>query len=537
MQSIDIPLDDILMSDPPDGLLAQFSQLYGNDESLLRERAGAWRKLVEAFGQSYGYQTGMFVVRAPGRVNLLGKHSDTQGGYSCTFPISNEILLTARARNDQKVVLNDVRSDLFGPREFCIDEFLSPDGMSKLWEEYVHLIYPRLTPGDWVNYIMGPFVLLQKTFPDRKIRGIEAVLCGNIVQAAGLSSSSAISVTATMAAYQANGLQTSAEELVSLSGQAELFAGSRGGAGDQAAIILPPPGKILHSRTVPKPKYELLDIPSDCEVLAIYSGIPAVKTVGRAKDLYNQHTASYKLAVKLLQKASLTLSKVNLIADLLEPKLGFSEKDALKAVLLLPQRISRKQLLKKLPYQDDWLETIFSSHAEPPEGYPLRKICLFGLGEFTRSKIAAQLLKSGDIIEFGRLMFISHDGDRQVTHNQDGTAAPYSNEALDDCVDDLIRRAADSPGVYRVLPYVPGGYGNSCPELDLIVDICKAQPGVLGACLTGAGFGGHVLALLEKDRSRELIPALNREYYDRKHLECLAYLCHPVRGATLHQVL
>lgn len=536
MQLSPIKLSEVLADTPSDGFLEGLSRLYGCDESILIDRARAWNEAVTAFRACHGNGGQPFIIRAPARANFLGRHSDAQGGRSNCTCLPAELIMVAKARRDDALVIRDLQTSLFPPRSFSIGEWMPGEWRGKCWDDYLQHVHPRIVSGDWINYAAGSFLILQCRLPDKRLKGIDAVVSGNIVPAAGLSSSSALSCAGTLAALHVNDVEISAEDAAVLSGHGEHFSGSRGGAGDHAAIMLTPCGKILHARTTPAVDYEFLDFPATCVLVAIYSGLAAVKTTGRAKNLYNERTATYQFAVRLLAQQMDVLPDISVIADLINPDRGLSEKQILTCIRSLPERITRPELRDVCRGEEKWFEQVIAAHEEPEDGYAVRKVCLFGAAEFSRSRMVPGLLRSGSLEELGRLMFISHDGDRVVTFAADGTMCPFDDEASDSYMNGLVAGAASS-GRYAVLPYQPGGYPNSCPELDRIVDICKDVDGVYGASLTGAGFGGHVLALVERGHTDELFTALQREYYERNNVEFKAYRCNPVAGASMHPLV
>jgi hypothetical protein len=162
---------------------------------------------------------------------------------------------------------------------------------------------------------------------------------------------------------------------------------------------------------------------------------------------------------------------------------------------------------------------------------------MFGLSEIARGAACVDLLRAGDLRGLGDLMYISHDGDRIVTWDSRGRTTPWDNDAtrvtdayLDRLIEDLESGDANRACAARLM-FQPGGYRCSSEELDQIVDICRSTEGVLGAGLTGAGFGGCVLALVEKGSTPALLAALRARYYDPRSLPFAAEPCVPVEGA------
>ena len=106
----------------------------------------------------------------------------------------------------------------------------------------------------------------------------------------------------------------------------------------------------------------------------------------------------------------------------------------------------------------------------PAEGFKLKKRLKHIFSEAERVEKSCDALKSGNAVEFGRLMNLSHES----------------------CAND---------------------YGISTSELNELVKIMK-ESGALGARLTGAGFGGCAVALVEDNKSKDLITNINKLYYD-----------------------
>jgi len=534
MQNRTIELSTVLSDKPSSELISELSQIYGNEESILLERARAWRNVAQAFRSEHGDREPFFIVRAPARVSFLGRHSDQQGGRANCICIPNEIIMASRARQDDAVVAQNLDPDAFPTKPFSIGEWVPAAWRGKTWKDYLHHALSRITPGEWMNYFAASFLMLQITHSEKTIRGIDAIVSGNIVLGAGLSSSSALNCAGTLAALHVNDVEMPAEEITTFSGQSEWFTGSRGGTGDHAAILLTDLGKVLHVGTKPSVSYEFLDFPEGCVLVAIDSGVTAVKTTGRAKSLYNERTATCHFGVRLLRKQGGRLDGLSLMTDLVSPELGLSEREVLERIKSLPERMSRSELRKELSEESEWLEQIVAAHEEPQDGYSVRKVCLFSAAECSRSRMVPKLLREGRLSELGRLMYTSHDGDRVVTFSENGTMRPYNDEAPDSYMDGLIAEANASAGPYTVLPHQPGGYPNSCVGLDRIVDICKGIEGVYGACMTGAGFGGHVVALADRKATDTLFSKLKRDYYNKEDIPFGAYLCTPASGASLH---
>ena len=177
-------------------------------------------------------------------------------------------------------------------------------------------------------------------------------------------------------------------------------------------------------------------------------------------------------------------------------------------------------------------------HDKPKEGYRVRGVCLFGLAECARAELAASLLRNRDMAAFGELISLSHDGDR-VTRLVSGKRVKYHEEITDEYLDRMIAdlRSNDKARVESARLYrQPGGYAVSCEKLDELVDIAMSVEGVLGAGRVGAGLGGCISVLVEKNKTDELIQRISEEYYHPRNLPVGIEVCFPVAGAGIIDV-
>ncbi len=132
------------------------------------------KKFEETFGRPPA-----FIASAPGRVNLIGEHTDYNDGYVFPVAIDKYINIAARKRPDRRVTLYAL--DVDDSWEFSLDTLSA---------------IPPETP-TWSHYFIGVASLLQTS--GREITGIDAVITGDVPIGAGLSSSAALSVAATLA--------------------------------------------------------------------------------------------------------------------------------------------------------------------------------------------------------------------------------------------------------------------------------------------------------------------------------------------------
>ena len=525
-----------------------FSRIYGDDPALIEQRREAYRELLNAFAEAYDSQDSIIVARAPARINLMGVHVEHRRGEVNYLTHCRELLIVAQPRPDDRVVLRNVEPARFPDHDFGIGEELAR-GAGGDWMAYIES--PGVTQavaqtrGDWANYVKSAVLRLQHRFPDRKLCGMNLMVNGDIPVSAGLSSSSALVVASAVATVRLNDLRLEPAELVELCGQGEWYVGTRGGAGDHAAMIFGRRNQIAHLRFFPFELLEYVPLPDGCQVV-ICNSLKAAEKSGAVLDEYNQTIAAYHVVLMLIKQVlvdepgcdpAIVEHKLNHLGDINLNREHFPDELIYRALKRIPQSVTREELLARLPEQREALEKAFSTHDSPVEGYGARAVATFGLAEIARGANAAHFLKRGDLAGFGELMYISHDGDRVVTFAASGDRSPWDNEktrATDDYLDRLLGDLAggDRERAYRArLMFQPGGFRCSCEELDQIVGIAKRVPGVLGAGLTGAGFGGCVLALARDEAAEPLLEALGKEYYEPRGLPLAAEACLSVEGA------
>ena len=221
----------------------------------------------------------------PGRIEVLGKHVDYAGGRSLLCSVQRGIVVVARARGDRTLTMRDARR-----RETFSTAFDDPTPASFPWSVYPLTVLQRL----------------RLNFGDM-VRGADIALASNLPPAAGVSSSSALTVGLTLALAALSDLaqhpawQASIPDRPALAGYigalengiafrdlpGERGVGTMGGAQDQTAILCCAPGQldvfawspVRHERTVPWTE-------GFSFVIGV-SGVIAAKT-GAAKDRYNR---------------------------------------------------------------------------------------------------------------------------------------------------------------------------------------------------------------------------------------------------------
>lgn len=519
-----------------DGALQQeLVNLYGGDEAVLARRRQAYVTLLQCAARDLGPETPVLLVHAPGRVNIMGRHVDHQGGHCNLMAIDREVLMAVHPRRDDQVRLYNVDETLFGSRAFSISELL----MDLPWDDWMSLISSEkvrqmtaAAAGDWSLYVQAAILRLQKKYPAFRLRGLDLVVHGDIPIAAGLSSSSALVVASAEATVAANRLDIYPSQFVDLCGEGEWFVGTRGGSADHAAMKFGQRGKVAKVRFFEFGVEKMVDFPAEYRLVICNSGIQARKSAG-ARDRFNQRVACYHFGRMLIKKFFPHYAPlIHHLRDVNVRTLGVPLSSIYRILLRLPEVATRQELEELLP--PETLAPFFAAHAPPADGYPIRGVVLFGLAECERSRMAADLLAEGRVAEFGQLMNVSHNGDRVVVHDANGQARPYtyrvSNSYLLDLLEDL--ESGDPERVLAAqLHRQPGAYGCSTPEIDLMVDLALQVPGVMGAQLAGAGLGGCMMVLAHRDATERLAEHLVEFYYRPKGIPVDVAVCTPVAGS------
>jgi galactokinase len=379
--------------------------------------------LARAFREAFGAHAPEFIARAPGRVNLIGEHTDYNGLPVFPMALQRDIAIVFRARDDALVRLTDVDAR-YGRREFTIEDSIAP--------------FPRGERGDWGNYAKCAAQALRQRF--HIARGIDAAIHGDIPSAAGLSSSSAMVVALTLALVHANALDVERTELMSLTAEAERYVGTQSGGMDQAislggrrgeaALIEFEPLRLTHVRVPPSWRF------------VIANTLVRAEKSGAAQKAYNERTRECRAALK-----------------------QFTEHPAAREIARAMSHANRSiryvDLVRDVPLES-LLELANDALSEP-----FRQRFRHVVSEGKRVEAARTAMLASDVERFGALMSASHASLR---------------------VD----------------------YEVSCPELDRLTDVARGA-GAHGARLTGAGFGGCIVALCEVDRVVSLSGALRAE--------------------------
>ena len=517
----------------------KLGQIYGDNGDMKSHATEMCLQTLEAFGRAYGPDGSVLIVRSTGRVNLVGTHIDHRGGSVNPICIK-DMWLVAEPRDDDIVLAKDVESGEFADEQFCIKEYLPAGEMIQDWDSWCYNEFEKRKDDasvTWSNYIRAAVLYLQhlNTRDDGSfapaIRGMNMTFYGDIPRAAGLASSSALVMAAAEAVIRLNNLRIEPADKIEDWGFAEWYVGTRGGCSDHAAIIYGRPDQILHITAFPATVYRTA-LPSDYSVLLVNSLIEAKKQAG-ARDIFNSRVAAYVFGLMMIRNNFPEYAdKFERLRDVNPERLGVDEGEIFRILKSLPETVSRAEILKLLPEGEQKIHRVFRSHNEPEQGYQIRQVCLYGIAECIRADMVPDCLRKGDVKAFGELISISHDGDR-VNKLIGGKRVPTDNSYPDTRIEALISDL-ESGNQQRMsqarLWRQGGGYNVSVPELDMLVDIALATPGVVGAGLVGAGMGGSIVVVVKDEQSQLVIDNLSEQYYRPRNLEVSAEVVTPVGG-------
>ena len=378
----------------------------------------------QAFAKVFGDADGLTVVRAPGRVNLIGEHTDYNDGYVFPMAINFDIVMAARKRPDQLVRMHAI--DFESTVEFSLAHPIQYDAEER-----------------WSNYLRGVLWALQEA--GARLSGMEMAFLGTIPQGSGLSSSAALEVATAVAVQHLTGFDIALPELALLCQKAENdFVGMKCGIMDQFISLL---GRKDHALFIDCRTLDYERIPlelGDYRILVCHSGV----------------------------KHSLVDSEYNR-----------RRQECETGVRILAAKYSTVRALR-----DAGLDMLAACRAQMPPVIYQR--CHHVITENERVLKSVKALKAGDLKLFGQLLNQSHDSLR----------------------DD---------------------YEVSCAEVDLLVTLARKVEGVLGARITGGGFGGCTVNLIHADAVDEFSKQVLPEYHKQTGIEAQVYVSTAANGAEI----
>lgn len=233
-------------------------------------------KLISSFKDKF-IADPEILVRAPGRVNLIGEHTDYNAGFVFPVAIDRDIMVASRHRNDGLVKIHSL--DFGASVEFPLSDIKYDDEQK------------------WSNYPRGVAHFLQKA--GHTLSGMDAVFTGNVPQAAGLSSSAAMEVATAVTLEKISGLNIDPEQIALLCQKAEnKFVGVNCGIMDQFISRM---GQKDHALLLDCRSLSFDLIPLHFDTMKIVVCNTGVKR-GLVDSEYNKRRTECERGVKILEK-------------------------------------------------------------------------------------------------------------------------------------------------------------------------------------------------------------------------------------------
>ena len=367
-----------------------------------------FNSMKETFTKIFGTAYNPEKFFAPGRVNLIGEHTDHEGGF--VFPCAINLGIYALASKTPEKILRlcsmNFDEGIFTPFEIDIDEIKTKSELRT-----------------WVNYPLGVVDVLKK-HGYKFDGGADILFNGNLPGGAGLSSSAAIEVLTGKIFSELFNLNIDGVSMAKVSQEAENnFVGMNCGIMDQFAVSM---GKkdnaVLLNCSTLEYSYAPLEL-ANYKIIITNSNVP-----------HSLAGSEYNLRRQQCEESLADIKKLKNISCLCDLK--FTELDEYSYSIKNPVNLKRAR------------------HA---------------VTENERAIRASQALKAGDLNLFGRLMNASH-----VSLRDD----------------------------YQV----------TVPELDTLAELAWNFPGVVGSRMTGGGFGGCTVSIVENDRVNDFVAKIAADY-------------------------
>lgn len=249
-------------------------------------------KVLQKFGEVFGDTEGVKTYFAPGRVNLIGEHTDYNGGHVFPCALTIGTYGAARKREDRKLRFFSMNFERLGVIESSLDN-LVPEKKA-----------------DWTNYPKGVMWAFEKR--DMKIPyGMDLLLCGNIPNGSGLSSSASLEVLTGFILRDMFGFDVTNQDLALIGQYSENnFNGVNCGIMDQFAIAMGKAGHAIFLDTATL-KYEYAPIRLENAKIVISC---SNKKRGLGDSKYNERRSECETALAELQK----VVKIDALGDLTE---------------------------------------------------------------------------------------------------------------------------------------------------------------------------------------------------------------------------
>lgn len=510
-------------------------RIYG-ETAYLPELRETYIQVLTCFREKFGNKE-VVISRAPGRVNLMGRHVDTQGGKNNVVFINREVIAVA-AKNEDVVRMTNTDSR-YPDRMFDFSRH-SQKHMTR--DKQFASIKSESGNGvheDWSRYVRASLTRLQRKFKDQNLCGMDIAFSGNVPVSAGLSGSSAYALATAEAAVNLNELNITTSSFVDVCGEGEWFLGAKGDARDHTVMKH---GKKDHVATFsffPFAFEKTVPFPKGYRLMLVNVQVGDDKKINE-EEIFNERMASYELGLMLLKDKYLQYAdQMKMLRDINPDTLGISQGKIYEMILSLPEQMTPEKIFKTMPKKlHAKVKQIMRNHTTP-DAYPLRSMMLYGVSECLRAERCSTLLAQMDMAAFGELMWHSHDGERVARLTKKGLLKPYRADCSDEKIKQLIQDVESKnkgKAQKAEIIYQGGGYAGATPEIDFIVDTVRDMPGVVGAQLSGTGQGGCVMVLAQESAIDAVKLRIEEAYFTPRNLSPDIIVCNPVEGAQVLSV-
>jgi len=469
-------------------------------EDALPTQTARWENLLKKFNTNYGHAP-QFVARSPGRVNIIGEHIDYSLYSVLPMAITADALLAVSVLDDSqtssdsfKLKVSNVLADKFPAHEFDIP-YESVEIDSKVHE--------------WTNYfksgLRGALELLRKKHgADFKPKSLEVLMDGTVPAGGGLSSSAAFVSASALAVMYANGeTEVDKTELTELAIVSERAVGVNSGGMDQSASVFSLRGSALLVSFVPSLEARPIKFPKtnpELSFVIAQSFVAADKHV-TGPVCYNLRVVEVSLAAAYLH-AKLNKSSSSLPKD--SSPLGISLRGFHSTYF------PSESITKSFEQQLEELITLTKSTLTQEQGYTREEVAeVIGtsVAELNERFTSTFPVRAERFLLRQRALHVYTEALRvlkflAILEN------PASSASVPTALGALMNETQDS---------CRDVFDCSCPEIDELCTIAR-EAGSLGSRLTGAGWGGCSVHLVESDKVEDVTKAWWAKYYSKQEL-------------------
>jgi galactokinase len=480
------------MTDSPLAHTSHLSDIYANPVPQYTR----YRNLLTKFAELPGSQSPDFVVRSPGRVNIIGDHIDYSLFSVLPMAIESDMVMAVSKAADHKVSVHNVLGS-FKPEDFTVK---TGDNEAPLTID--------ATKSDWVNYMRCGILVADDYLKTHQkhhhsLNGMKVVIDGNVPAGGGLSSSAAFVVCSTLATLLANDYTDISKSLLTkLSITCEQHVGVNSGGMDQSASIFGLKNHALFVSFQPQLDVKEFAFPKTNPQIAfvISNSLVTANKHETAPIHYNLRVVEVTLASNIMaKKLGLKIPQDgNLQAGTLRGVLDSYFKDS------TPYGVDHEDSRKKLAKMDQLVEEIFTEK----DGYTLQQVAEtlgISVDELKQKYMTTYPVRFEKLQLYKRAKHVFLESKRVLDFIS------------------LLDTVTDTEELFKGLGQLMNQshqssvelFNNSCPELN---DICRIalENGSYGSRVTGAGWGGSAVHLVPATDAKKLILALTSEYYKNK---------------------